>query len=271
MAEASEKTPVKSEEKAIERAPAEWSPLLHLRREFDRMIEDFPWSWRRPLTRSLFDVEPFWRGFAGLGAMPAVDIAEKDKEYEITAELPGLDESNIDVKFADGVLTIKGEKKDEKEERKKDYYLRAPLWLLPAQLSGSGERGCEQDRGQVRQRRAHVKVAEESRGTEEREEDRNQERLGARHRAHLSRHARRDQDQISPPFPPQRPAGAAGPSTRNGRLRGRLVRPARGGGSYGHCINSRACRPCRWARARRRLSGPRYRRDLVADRPLSAR
>ena len=123
MAEASEKTPVKSEEKAIERAPAEWSPLLHLRREFDRMIEDFPWSWRRPLTRSLFDVEPFWRGFAGLGAMPAVDIAEKDKEYEITAELPGLDESNIDVKFADGVLTIKGEKKDEKEERKKDYYL----------------------------------------------------------------------------------------------------------------------------------------------------
>ena len=123
MAEASEKTPVKSEEKAIERAPAEWSPLLHLRREFDRMIEDFPWSWRRPLTRSLFDVEPFWRGFAGLGAMPAVDIAEKDKEYEITAELPGLDESNIDVKFADGVLTIKGEKKDEKEEKKTDYYL----------------------------------------------------------------------------------------------------------------------------------------------------
>ena len=52
-----------------------------------------------------------------------VSLAEKDKEYEITAELPGLDESHIDVKFADGVLTIKGEKKDEKEERKKDYYL----------------------------------------------------------------------------------------------------------------------------------------------------
>src|SRR4249919_749060 len=123
MAEASQKTPVKSEEKVIERAPAEWSPLSNLRREFDRMFEDFPWGWRRPIPRSVFDVEPFWRGLAGLGAVPAVDIAEKEKEYEITAELPGMDESNIDVKFSDGTLTIKGEKKEEKEEKKKDYYL----------------------------------------------------------------------------------------------------------------------------------------------------
>jgi HSP20 family protein len=123
MAEASQKAPAKSEEKAIERAPAEWSPLSNLRREFDRMLEDFPWSWRRPLPRALFDVEPFFRGFGGVGAVPAVDIAEKDNEYEITAELPGMDESNIDVKFADGVLTIKGEKKEEKEEKRKDYYL----------------------------------------------------------------------------------------------------------------------------------------------------
>jgi HSP20 family protein len=122
MAEASQKTPVKSEEKGIERAPAEWSPLGNLRREFDRMLEDFPWGWRRPLARGLFDVEPFFRGFGGVGAVPAVDIAEKEKEYEITAELPGMDESNIDVKFADGVLTIKGEKKEEKEEKRKDYY-----------------------------------------------------------------------------------------------------------------------------------------------------
>ena len=123
MAEVAQKTPVKSEEKGIQRAPAEWSPFANLRREFDRMLEDFPWGWRRPLTRSAFDVEPFWRGFAGVGAVPAVDIAEKDKEYEITAELPGMDESNIDVKFADGLLTLKGEKKEEKEEKNKDYYL----------------------------------------------------------------------------------------------------------------------------------------------------
>ena len=55
--------------------------------------------------------------------LPAVDIVDKNKAYEITAELPGLDENNIDVKFADGTVTIKGEKRDEKEEKKKDYYL----------------------------------------------------------------------------------------------------------------------------------------------------
>ena len=124
MAEASQKAPVKSEEGAIERAPAEWLPLASMRREFDRMLEEFPWAgWRRPLARGVFDVDPFFRGFAGIGAVPAVDIVEKDKDYEITAELPGIDESNLDVKFADGVLTIKGEKKEEREEKKKDYYL----------------------------------------------------------------------------------------------------------------------------------------------------
>jgi len=73
----------------------------------------------------------FALGFNDLAALgrligrcaPAVDIAEKKKEYEVTAELPGLDESNVEVKFADGLLTIKGDKREEKEERKKDYYL----------------------------------------------------------------------------------------------------------------------------------------------------
>src|SRR6516165_5666397 len=45
------------------------------------------------------------------------------RAYEITAELPGMNESDIDVKFSDGTLTIKGEKRDEKEENKKGYYL----------------------------------------------------------------------------------------------------------------------------------------------------
>jgi HSP20 family protein len=123
MAEASQKMPAKSEEKGREPAIGEWSPLATMRHEFERMLDEFPWGWRRPLARGLFDVEPFFRGFAGVGAIPVVDIAEKDKEYEITAELPGMDESNIDVKFADGLLTIKGEKREEKEEKKKDYYL----------------------------------------------------------------------------------------------------------------------------------------------------
>jgi HSP20 family protein len=102
--------------------PAEWRPFESLRREVDRLFEDFRLgSWRSPFGRSVFDIQSFWRGERGKA--PAVDVVEKEKAYEITAELPGMDESNIDVKFSDGTLTIKGEKRDEKEEKKKDYYL----------------------------------------------------------------------------------------------------------------------------------------------------
>ena len=87
------------------------------------MFDDFGGGiWRSPFRGSFF--EPFRRGEAALAELPAVDVIETDKAYEITAELPGIDEKNVDVKFANGVLTIKGEKQDEKEEKKKDYYMR---------------------------------------------------------------------------------------------------------------------------------------------------
>ena len=99
-------------------------PLARLRSEVDRLFDDFQWGlWRSPFGRSLFDTEPFARGEASLIKAPAVDVDEQDKAYEITAELPGMDESNIDVKFSDGVLSIRGEKREEKEEKKKDRYL----------------------------------------------------------------------------------------------------------------------------------------------------
>jgi len=117
------KVPVKTDRTA---APAlqGWRPFETLRREIDRLFDDFDGGVRRwPAGRSLFDVAPFWRSEFTWPATPAIDLVETDKGYEITAELPGLDEKNIDVKFADGVLTIKGEKQEEKEEKKKDYYL----------------------------------------------------------------------------------------------------------------------------------------------------
>jgi HSP20 family protein len=79
--------------------------------------------WRSPFGRSFFDIEPF-RRMQTLGAMPAVDVTQTDKGYEITAELPGMKEKDIDVKLANGILTIRGEKRDEKEEEKNDYYVR---------------------------------------------------------------------------------------------------------------------------------------------------
>ena len=57
------------------------------------------------------------------GTAPAVDVVESEKAYEIKAEMPGMDEKNIEVKVANGNLTIKGEKLEEKEEEKKGYYL----------------------------------------------------------------------------------------------------------------------------------------------------
>jgi hypothetical protein len=63
MVEAATKMPVKSTEKETEPAQGERRPLAHLRQEIDRLFEDFhSGSWRRPLARTLFDVEPFWRG-----------------------------------------------------------------------------------------------------------------------------------------------------------------------------------------------------------------
>jgi HSP20 family protein len=55
--------------------------------------------------------------------MPSTDVTETDKEIEISAELPGLEEKDVQVNLADGVLTIRGEKNAEKEEKDKNYRL----------------------------------------------------------------------------------------------------------------------------------------------------
>ncbi|MGA8820968.1 MAG: Hsp20/alpha crystallin family protein [Xanthobacteraceae bacterium] len=124
MADPTSKVPVKTEKPATALAPV-WRPFESLRREVDRLFDDFDGGfWRSPFRNPLFDVAPLRRGEAAFAAMPAVDVSETDKAYEITAELPGMDEKNVEVKVANGVLTIKGEKQDEKEEKKKDYYMR---------------------------------------------------------------------------------------------------------------------------------------------------
>src|SRR5690606_4740646 len=94
-----------------------------LRREIDRLFDEFrPFGWRLRPGRSMFDVElPRLRDAWQIA--PAVDLVEKDKEYQITAELPGIEEKNLEIKLSNGVLTIKGEKQEEKEQKDGDYYL----------------------------------------------------------------------------------------------------------------------------------------------------
>lgn len=119
MAQAA-KLPVKTERKLSEPALAmhAWWPIESLRREID--LSSF---WCSPFRRPLFAMEPLWRLELSWTAAPAVDMTESDKAYEVTAELPGMDEKDIEVKVVDGNLMIKGEKQQEKEEKQKDYYL----------------------------------------------------------------------------------------------------------------------------------------------------
>lgn len=125
MAQAATNLPVKTEDKQVaETATPVWRPFESLRREIDRLFEDFDrTSWLSPFRHSDFDVEPLWGRGLKLPATPAVDIVEKDGAYEVIAELPGMDEKNIEVKLDNGGLTIKGEKQEEKEEKRKGYHL----------------------------------------------------------------------------------------------------------------------------------------------------
>lgn len=56
------------------------------------------------------------------GLVPAFDISETENEYVITGEIPGIDAKDLDVTLTDGCLTIKGEKKQEDEEKNENYH-----------------------------------------------------------------------------------------------------------------------------------------------------
>ena len=83
-------------------APANVFGSLH--REIDRLFDDFTRSALAPL------------GQAQVNLMPSIDVSETDKEILITVEMPGLERKDVDISLEDDVLTIRGEKKVEKQE-----------------------------------------------------------------------------------------------------------------------------------------------------------
>jgi HSP20 family protein len=119
MAQTATKLPIKTEA-GKPASPLPWQPFESLRNEIDRLFDNFGFA-TRP-TRSVFDFD-LSQPAAGWAIAPAVDVAETNGDFEITAELPGLDAKDLDVTIANGALTIKGEKKESREEQKKDYYL----------------------------------------------------------------------------------------------------------------------------------------------------
>jgi HSP20 family protein len=84
------------------------SPLFTLHREMNRLFDD--------VFRG-FDTPRLWGG----GAWPQLEVQDTDKEYRVTAELPGLEEKDVEVLFEDGVLVLRGEKRAETEERARAF------------------------------------------------------------------------------------------------------------------------------------------------------
>lgn len=81
--------------------------LARLEREMEDMFGRIPsWPW----------------GAREQGWAPAVDMIDHDDEIVVRADLPGLDEKDIEVTVHDGMLTVRGERKEEKEEKKEGYY-----------------------------------------------------------------------------------------------------------------------------------------------------
>jgi HSP20 family protein len=85
--------------------------FMSLQHEIDRLFDDF--------TRGF----PAFSTGGAAELLPNLDVTETDKQIEITAELPGLEEKDVQVNLADNILTIRGEKKAEKEEKDKTYRL----------------------------------------------------------------------------------------------------------------------------------------------------
>ncbi len=83
-------------------------PVATLHRDVNRLFEE---AFRG------FGDSPF---FSGRG-WPSMDVEETDKEFRVSAELPGLDEKDVEVLLHDGVLTLRGEKKLESEDRNRSY------------------------------------------------------------------------------------------------------------------------------------------------------
>lgn len=88
--------------------PRRMSPFDLLQTEIERVFDSFN-GWPATFTERAFS--------------PSMEVVETDSAIEVSTELPGIDEKDVEISVSDNVLTIRGEKKFEKDERKKNYRL----------------------------------------------------------------------------------------------------------------------------------------------------
>ena len=89
-------------------------PLQAMRDEMNQLFDSF-------FSQAPGSFLADWQGFEG-GMLPIIDFSETDQEYKIAAELPGVDEKEIELTLDHNVLRIKGHKQAEKEQKDRRFY-----------------------------------------------------------------------------------------------------------------------------------------------------
>lgn len=111
--------PVKHADKGPYSLGRLYDPTLSIHRDIDRLFDSFvrgiaPSMFERFGTGSFFEESAILK--------PRVDLSATDQEYLLTVEIPGVSEKDVSVDISGNTMTIKGEKKQEKEEKEKNYY-----------------------------------------------------------------------------------------------------------------------------------------------------
>lgn len=107
---------IKKSEGTATPSPRYSDPFSSLRAELDHVFNSF-------LGRSFGGLPSLSRAGWGELLAPSIDLREAANEFVVEAELPGMDEKDVSVTLSNGVLTLKGEKKSEREEKKENYHL----------------------------------------------------------------------------------------------------------------------------------------------------
>jgi HSP20 family protein len=100
----------RSEQTTPSRYREEGDPFMTLHREMNRLFDD--------VFRG-FDLTPV--GMSRMASWPHVEVIENDKDVRISAELPGIEGKDVEVLMGEGVLTIRGEKKSEVEDKERAF------------------------------------------------------------------------------------------------------------------------------------------------------
>ncbi|MGB5078422.1 MAG: Hsp20/alpha crystallin family protein [Sphingorhabdus sp.] len=107
-----------------------WEPLARVRSEFDHLLDDL---WARPMGLNLT------RRIQALSG-PALELKDKETEFELVAEIPGMKADDIEVKVSDGMLRLTGEKREEHEAKEGGF-------LFSERRYGRFERALELPKG----------------------------------------------------------------------------------------------------------------------------